>query len=268
MEIMKQVIKQLTNEIIDLKKNTGQGKKHFKSFFKKKTYMDTPPLIPPTSGINLEDYAMENFCCTHHANHSERTFSQFINSFTVMLLLQDPPKRKKKDEEEGENDDEQEEEAEEEEEEEPPSHLNLIWDKMEVDNGDDDVLEEACVRNDYNLRSKGSLKSNNSPSTLKMSMKKTPSIETSNQISPKKDKDNGNDSTAIKSTKSMGLTQNIIGDLKLDYDVVESLNKMKANITVFELCNITQLRKQSHGALQHIQGSQDVMVGNTKATLK
>ena len=73
MESMQRVIKQLTNEIIDLNKKTGEGKKPFKPFFKKKTSMDTPPLIPPTSGINLEDCAMENFCHTHHTNHSERT---------------------------------------------------------------------------------------------------------------------------------------------------------------------------------------------------
>ena len=74
MESMQQMIKQLTNEIIDLKKNKEEGKKPFKPFFKKKTNTDTPPLRPSTSGINLEDYAMENFCHTHHANHSNRTF--------------------------------------------------------------------------------------------------------------------------------------------------------------------------------------------------
>ena len=68
MESMQQMIKQLTNEIIDLKKNKVEGKKPFKPFFKKKTNTDTPPLSPSTSGINLEDYAMEIFCRTHHAN--------------------------------------------------------------------------------------------------------------------------------------------------------------------------------------------------------
>ena len=45
MESMQQMIKQLTNEIIDLK-NKGEGKKPFKPFFKKKTNTDTPPLTP------------------------------------------------------------------------------------------------------------------------------------------------------------------------------------------------------------------------------
>ena len=43
---------------------------------------------------------------------------------------------------------------------------------------------------------------------------------------------------------------------------------MKANIIVFELCKITQLREQLREALQTIQASQDVMNSNSKATPK
>ena len=66
----------------------------------------------------------------------------------------------------------------------------------------------------------------------------------------------------------MDLTQKILGDLKLDYDVVEDLNKMKANITIFELCKIMHLREKLRESLQHIQGAQDVIDGNSKATQK
>ena len=66
----------------------------------------------------------------------------------------------------------------------------------------------------------------------------------------------------------MDLTQMILGDFKLDYDVVEDLKKMKVNIMVFELCKITQLREQVREVLQHIQGPQDVVVGSSKVTLK
>ena len=62
----------------------------------------------------------------------------------------------------------------------------------------------------------------------------------------------------------MDLTQKMLGDLKLDYDVVEDLNKMKENIAVFELCKITQSREQLRDALQHIQGPQGVVIANTK----
>ena len=66
----------------------------------------------------------------------------------------------------------------------------------------------------------------------------------------------------------MNLIGKIIGDLKLDYDVVEDLKKMKANITIFGLCKITQMREQLREPLQHIQGPQDVEIGNSKETLK
>lgn len=61
-----------------------------------------------------------------------------------------------------------------EEEEEPPSHLNLIWDEVEIGDDDDDIMEESCVGHDYNLHSKGTPKSNDSPSPAKTVEKKTP----------------------------------------------------------------------------------------------
>ena len=54
----------------------------------------------------------------------------------------------------------------------------------------------------------------------------------------------------------------ILGDLKLDYSVLEDLKKMKANIMVFELWKIAQMREKLQEVLQHIQGPQDVLVGN------
>ena len=81
-----------------------------------------------------------------------------------------------------------------------------------MDNVDDDVMEEACVGNDYNLRSKGAPTSNDSPSTLKMTMKKTPttttstSKETSTNKSYVKTKTNPKDSIANKSTSSMDIS--------------------------------------------------------------
>ena len=251
MESMQRMIKQLMNGIIDLKKNKGEGKKPLKPFIKKKTNRDTPPQIPPNLGINLEDYAMDNFCHTHHGNHSEKTCPGFIKSFSVMLLPPEAPKKDEKDEEEEDNDDDEEEE-EEEEEEEPPSHLNIIWDETEVDNKDDDVMEESCVGNDYNLRSKGVPTSNNSPSTSNKAMEKTPtaSTSTSNETSTKKYSEKAKtiekDSTTNKSTTNINISQKILSVLKLDYDVVEDLKKMKSNIIVFELCKIAQLRDNLH----------------------
>ena len=64
---MQRVIKKLTNEIIDLEKNKGEGKKPFNPFMKKRTYFAAQ--MPPTSAINIEDYALDNYCHIHHANH-------------------------------------------------------------------------------------------------------------------------------------------------------------------------------------------------------
>ena len=80
MESMQRVIKQLNNGIIDIKKNKEEVKKPFKPFMKKMIY--SSPQLPQTSDINIEDYAMENYFCTHHANHSKRTCPEFINFFT------------------------------------------------------------------------------------------------------------------------------------------------------------------------------------------
>ena len=66
----------------------------------------------------------------------------------------------------------------------------------------------------------------------------------------------------------MDLIHKILANLKLDYDVVEDLKKMKENIIVFELYKITQLREQLRDALQQIEGPQDVVIGNSKVALK
>ena len=87
-------------------------------------------------------------------------------------------------------------------------------------------MEEACVGNDYNIHSKGAPKTNDFPSTSKIG-------------SSEQTKDNRRNPTTSQPTISMDLTQNILGDLKLDYDVVEDLKKMKVKIMVFELCKIT-----------------------------
>ena len=55
---------------------------------------------------------------------------------------------------------EEDEEEEKEEEVEPSSNMHLIWDDTKLDDIDDDIIEEACVRNDYNLRSRNAPKTN------------------------------------------------------------------------------------------------------------
>ena len=107
---------------------------------------------------------------------------------------------------------------------------------------------------------------------MKTIVKKNPttvastSKETSIDKSPQNEIDK--EQTPSKSPIKLDITQNILGYLKLDYDVVEDLKKMKENIIVFELCKITQLREQLYEALQHIHSPQDVAIGNSKDALK
>lgn len=102
-----------------------------------------------------------------------------------------------------------------------------------MDDIDDDVMEEACVGNYYNLQIKGSPTSNNSPSTSKMTLKKTPSATTSTSKDPStkkyfvKTKINPNNATTNKLITCMDTSLKILSDLKLDYDVIKDLKKMK-----------------------------------------
>ena len=109
-------------------------------------------------------------------------------------------------------------------------------------------MEEACIGNDDNLRSKGAPKTNETPSTSKTNNKNSTSKQASTKKSLEKEKEKENSKEKekerevipSKSPIGLDLTKNILGDLKLDYDVVEDLKKIKENIIVFELCKITQ----------------------------
>jgi hypothetical protein len=113
---------------------------------------------------------------------------------------------------------------------------------------------------------------NDTPSTSNTNDKNSSSKQAFTDKSPEKEntreKEKEREVTPSKTPISLDLTQNILGDLKLDYDVVEYLKKMKENITKFELCKITQLWEQLGEALQHLQGPQDVVIGNSKVTPK
>jgi hypothetical protein len=49
----------------------------------------------------------------------------------------------------------------------------MILDEVEVGDYDDEIMEEACIGHDYNIHSKGTPKSNDSPYTVKKSAKNT-----------------------------------------------------------------------------------------------
>ena len=62
------------------------SKKEGNTPIRKKTNKNTSHQIPPTSGINLEDYAMDKFCHAHYANHAEKNCLEFMNVFKAMIL--------------------------------------------------------------------------------------------------------------------------------------------------------------------------------------
>ena len=129
--------------------------------------------------------------------------------------------------------------------------MNLICDEVEFgDDDDDDIMEESCVGYGYNIHSKGTPKSNDLPYTIKKVAKKTTttlassSKHISTDKSLEKEKEKEKFLNPSKSLIILDLTQKILGDLKLDYDVVEDWKKMKKNIIVFELCKIVYLREK------------------------
>ena len=67
---------------MSLKQSKGEGKK----IFRNKINENTSPQISPTSGISLEDYAMDNFCHAHYAKCSEKTCPKFMILFKAMIL--------------------------------------------------------------------------------------------------------------------------------------------------------------------------------------
>ena len=73
---------QLQSEITSLKRS----KREWKKPIKKKINKTTSHQIPRTSRINLEDYAMDNFCHAHYANHSEKNCPEFMNLLKAMIL--------------------------------------------------------------------------------------------------------------------------------------------------------------------------------------
>jgi hypothetical protein len=66
---LERVISQLQDEIANLKKSRGEGKK----VVEKKISTSTSLKVPPTPRISLEDYSLNIFCRSHCAHHYEKT---------------------------------------------------------------------------------------------------------------------------------------------------------------------------------------------------
>ena len=90
-EGLQRVAKQLSNKIIDLKRNSGEGMsgRGFLRYLDKKHF----PLRQhhPPENINIQDYVMDNFCRAHKDNHSEKNCPAFINMFELFTASQTNP---------------------------------------------------------------------------------------------------------------------------------------------------------------------------------
>jgi hypothetical protein len=74
-EDLQRMVKKLSNEIIDMKRNTGernQGQRPYKHLFKRNPSFKA--IEPPPSNLNIDlgNVASDSFCTYHQENHSER----------------------------------------------------------------------------------------------------------------------------------------------------------------------------------------------------
>jgi hypothetical protein len=71
------LVKKLSNEVVDLKKNVGEGpsrNRPFHPFFKRNDNHPKPPEVPQLT-LNLDTFGNDNFFSYHQQNHSEKTLS-------------------------------------------------------------------------------------------------------------------------------------------------------------------------------------------------
>ena len=87
LDIVVKLVKKLSNEVVDLMKNNGEGSskpRPFYPFFKRNDSASKPPKVPcPT--LNLYDFGMDNFYSYHHHNHYEKTCPQWVNSMSLVI---------------------------------------------------------------------------------------------------------------------------------------------------------------------------------------
>ena len=90
-EGLQRMVKQLSNEIIDLKKNSGKSTSR-RAFFRFPNKKHFPPRHhPPPENINIQDYAIDNLCQAHKDNHSKKNFPTLINMFELFTMSQTNP---------------------------------------------------------------------------------------------------------------------------------------------------------------------------------
>jgi hypothetical protein len=112
----------------------------------------------------------------------------------------------------------------------------VLWDILPKLNlvDDEETKAEICASSDYNLRSKGHIPQQSSSTLQKSNIKKTQATITGPLNSKSASKPSTNN-------------QDIVS---MEYNIVEDLKKIKANISILDLCKISHQRKLLLDALK------------------
>jgi hypothetical protein len=222
MESLQRMVKKLSNEIVDMKRNAGEGTSNprsYKPFFRK-----NPPfkaLDPPPANLNIDlgEVALDSYCNYHQEHHSERDFPQWVNVMNLLencfldgCSLTEQPNDHTSNTAENEVS-------------EPPEKTTMVlWDvshtsSFDVPTEEEEFLEILAVQ----TRSKAPIVQNQP--TIAQAPKRPPKYSSLAQPTP---------------PLSYGLKFQAQETTKLEYNVVEDLKKLKANILVMDLCRIPQ----------------------------
>ena len=189
--------------------------------------------------MNLTEVVMDNFCTFHQQPHSEKNWPQWINSMTlVMNQLLDSKLTEDNDEEVKDNNkstEKQEDEA------------MVLWDCVSLFDTEEekDLRHEDILETNVMTRSQGLIKENSlmlpKIKKLQKNVKKFKKNTAANKI-PEFTITSQNPRQINMPTNPIEekINKTNLTEHKMDYDIVEDIKKVRANISLFEMCNVPQ----------------------------
>jgi hypothetical protein len=81
------MVKKLSNEIINMKRNAGegnQGQRPYKPFFKRNPPFKSIEPLHANLNIDLGNVVSDSFCTYHKENQSERDLPQWVHAMNLM----------------------------------------------------------------------------------------------------------------------------------------------------------------------------------------
>jgi hypothetical protein len=242
-EDLQRMVKKLSNEIIDMKRNAGegnQGQRPYKPFFKRNQPFKAIEPPPANLNIDLGNVASDSFCTYHQENHSERECPQWVHAMNLManhflgeVSLTEPSSSSAFNIVNQEEVD-------------PPQDTTmLIWDPDMIASLDDLFKPQAPPTeiSVVQTRSKGQPNPKDINATHASQSKLTPD-RLRMPFAP------GKNPISIHTHDSP----------KLDYNVVEDLKKLKANVSIMDICRIPQQKDLLLQALSLVENPTTAMV--------